>query len=358
LKIKTLALVTVLSSYTAFASPKLVLKPGLKTKIAESDKVKARVFGLNLALDGQYKLSDSTKAKASAGLALETGSNKSAIVGEFVPKQHVFLNEAFIDWTPLSFLNFQIGANNQRVYNSPLFLDEIPFFGLIESLQFEGELLKVRVFSQQAIPSNNTLELRTGSVEDGTPQFIANSLDVGLKGNLLAANIQLTQFQFKNLTHSVAYNSQFFGNTILGNLASNSEFAYEFSGYNIDTNVTFSPGEVFKLKLDVNYLYNDKAPDNSNTAYLFRATSYINDINFSLSIFEVQKDASIAFYNSGFFGHNNRQGFTLAYGSSIFNKNTNMKISFSSSSVITPNIYQADSKKLFVELNSSFDLIK
>jgi hypothetical protein len=342
---------------TTNAKPKLLLETNLNSKVIESDNVKARVFGLNTKALGRYIFNSSSKVVASAGLALETGSNESTIVDEFTPKQHVFLNKAYLKWRPFSPFNIKIGANNQDIYNSPLFLDSLAFFGVIESFSINNEILKIELFSQQAIPSNNTLTLRTGTVDEGTPFFIANTASMKLKGNILNANIQLTQFQFKNLSKSVAYNSQFFGNTVLGNLESNANFAYQFEGYNLAGGINYNINNNFGIKLLGQYLFNEKAPDNLSEAYLFKGSILIFNNKFSAGLFQIQRDATISYYNSSFYGHNNREGLLVGYEAVVLNDKTKLKVNYTSSEVIKSNIYQADSQSLFLELKTDFSIL-
>jgi hypothetical protein len=313
----------------------------------ESKRMEARTMGVGLDLITQREISPELFFKVDAGVRLENGSHKALDLAEFSPNQQVLLNEGLLLWKPWDFLDLQVGGLNQRHFSSPLFIDHVVFVGAGQQLLLKWGDYQFYLKLQQLIPNNRNLSTRLGSIDEGTPQFLSETLGINLAGDLVSLKIEGTMFAFTKLSPSVAHQSRFMGNSVSGVASDSARFNYTYQGTNVFGEMKWFFGEQSHLEFQGHYLFNRKAPDDRNTAMMARAGLQLSAWSSGLALFESQSDSTIAFYNSKALGHTNRKGFAVDLGLSM--KNGDFSLVWARSNPLQNNIFQ--SKADIISLN-------
>lgn len=305
----------------------------------ESTRMEARTMGVGLDIITRREISPELHFLVDAGLRLENGSHKALDLAEFSPNQQVLLNEGLLLYKPWSFLHLQVGGLNQRHFSSPLFIDQVVFVGAGQQLVLEWGEYQFYLKLQQLIPNNRNLSTRLGSIDEGTPQFLSETLGINLAGDLLSLKLEGTMFAFTKLSPSVAHQSRFMGNSVTGIASDSARFNYTYQGTNVFGEMKWFFSDQSHLELQGQYLFNRKAPNDRNTATMARLGLNLSPVFTGIAIFESQSDSTIAFYNSKSLGHTNRKGWALDLGLSM--KSGDFSLSWSQTNPLQSNIFQS-----------------
>jgi len=271
----------------------------------DDDQTEARIMGFGLDGKYRYKLYEKLSFHVHAGVRLEAGSNNSLNLKEYEPNQEIVLNEGTLNWNP-AFFELQAGAINQSYLDSPLLAGGSVFVGLKEKITFD---LGFKIFfaSQQSIPYNQTLNQRSGGIEEGTPSFFYHEAGLSFANSFASFEMKGGLYKYNNLSSEVANQSRYMGNEVSGT-GSLSRFLYDFEGTNLATEIQLGRDNIIALKVVGQYLYNDKAPDSSNTGHLLKGLLIYEDFEFGGELFENGANTSPGYYNSKTYGHNTRDG--------------------------------------------------
>jgi hypothetical protein len=287
------------------------IETSLYSLYVEGEQVEARIMGFGLGADGYYLFSEKLKAEASIGVLLDSGSTKSVNTNEFKVRQGFDLGEAKLNWLPWTFFNIQGGVLSQGYYESDLLIGNVGMPAARESLFLTTGEVTFKINAEQSIPNNNTLATRVGSVAEGTPSLLMESIEVLWKNEWNDLRFLVGKFSFSELSSNVAFESQFLGNSVTGIGVNNSAFAYEFEGYSLllryDSNF-----DDWRFGVKGFYSHNKKAPNGRSDSFSALVRVGYNKVDFFLEAFKNESDASPGFYNSKSYGHNNREGFRAA----------------------------------------------
>lgn len=310
----------------------------------EGKRSEAQIGGVGLNVQVENTLSQNLKFKVDAGLRLENGSHKSLDVAEFSPNQQVLLTEGVMSYSPFTSVELKLGAINQGHFHSPLFIDSTAFMGAMQRWDLRWGDYTLYLQAQQLIPNNRNLSTRLATIDEGTPQFFSETAGLELGGNVAKLDLAVSLFAYSKLSNSVAHQSRFMGNSVSGIGSDAAEFVYTYKGTNTRMMLWFDVAQIFAFKLDGHYTYNSQAPNNRNSAYLTRAALEFEKWTISGQYFESQSDASVAFYNERFLGHNNRQGHGL--GVSFDEGKGVLQLDLIQSRPLEFNIFQAKSTQV------------
>ena len=278
------------------------IRSGTYVDVVESAKLKARIIGYEFGIDITDKINNELELFFGASAILETGSNDViSSKDEWKPDQSLNLIDGGILYKPNNFLEFRLGALNQGIYNSPLLLASTPFAAMEQRLSFGWLYFK----AQQAIPSNNKLTKRIGTVETGTPSFMMETIGIEL-GHKTKFKMELSHYKYDGLHGYIAVDSTSLGNTTQG-IDTSAKFDYDFDGVNLYSAFRWMFND-FSIMADGQYLYNNKAPDTRNIGYLGRVGFAINKYSVFAESFRNESDSAPAFYNSKYYAHNNMMG--------------------------------------------------
>lgn len=297
-------LIAFLISCGALAAPldlkKLDIQSGLHFDYVDGEDISSRIFGYRFRVDAEKSLSEDVILFFSSSAILETGSNEVvADLTEFAPLETVVLNEGGVSYTPIELLNIKAGALSPREYNSPLLLTSSPVIGVQQTVDFDYIYFK----ALQAIPNNNRLARRVGTLDNGTPSFFMETLGLKYKENL---SLEVSHYFYKDLAPNIALKSRQIGNSVTGT-GEQARFNYGFSGYNVALRSKIRLGS-YDYGLYGQYILNDEAPTDRNLGYLagllFGGEKYLLEIE----TFRNETDSAPGFYNSKYYGHNNISG--------------------------------------------------
>jgi hypothetical protein len=320
---------------------------GVAMDIVEAQDIKARIFGYNIRVQINDKITSDFKLFFGATIALETGSNEVVgTVAEFEPNESISLNEGGVHYQPIQLLEFRVGALNQARFQSPLLIGSNAFAATEEKINFGSFYF----MAQQAIPSNNKLSKRLGTVETGTPYFSTET--IGLKfGRKSLFQLELSHYSFKDLSSDVASKSETFGNSVSG-IGAAKKFNYGFDGYNVTLLSKYQFGKN-AISLGGQYLSNEDAPSDRNMGYLAILGFKRNLYGFYVESFKNESDTSPGFYNSKYYGHNNMQGTGGTF--KVESKTFNLNLRYVDMKPIEANAIQAKTQIVSFNLSKSYD---
>jgi hypothetical protein len=340
-------------SFAISAETKIVdhlqLNTGLRLEVVEAEDLKARVMGFNLGLIADDKLSDSTDLFFDISGTFETGSNESVgNIAEYEPLETIILNNAGLLYSTRDFFSLKVGALDQGEFYSPLLIGNTAFAAIEEKIKFGSMYIKL----QQAIPSNNKLTKRVGTVDDATPYFGMEVLGFQV-GKETFLKIEAGRFLYRDLSSTTANISKEMGNSVTG-LKEAAEYNYEFEGTNtmVQFQHSFASGLITSFWGE--YLFNDKAPNGRNKGQLINLGLGNKVYMVHAESFRNESDSSPSFYNSKYYGHNNMQGQSAKF--SFNQKDYSFDMSFTRASVIEQTFVQADIDIITINLVRLYEI--
>lgn len=307
------------------------------------DKAEAASFNLNAS--GKYQLTDWLSLIAD-GKARFYSSQIQARFRDTFGGSNLFLNKFVVQAKPWRYLTLQAGAINQGELDLPLLISNRAFPGLREQLSYRHDFFEGFLMAQQTMPTSSSFNSNRSEVEE-TPTFFSETL--GARFTLtpgLKLTTKATHFAFNNLPAVTAFDSGKIGNTTSGFLAPNSQFLYEFNGYALSGSIDYEHNELFSAGVGGMFVENSKAATASSRGQLLHAEMAARFYNVifkpRFEMFFNESDTAPAAYNSGRYGHNNREGQSLSletvfpeWGFKISARATNAK-------TINPNAFQND----------------
>lgn len=285
---------------------------GVQALSVDSDKVRAKLWSVKPKLRSSYELNESSTFYFDFGASLETGSNRSFQVDEYNPRRDFYVSKAFFQFRFMENLGLEVGAINQEIYHSPIFLDYLAFVGLRETWRFKLLGLDINIFAQQSIPNNQDLSQRISLIEAGTPLFYAETIELAYKNSNFRSALAYTHFNFKNVSKTVADKSRYLGNTVEGIASDNATFVYPYQGHNSTLMLSYRLPS-FLLEFQGQYLHNSKAPNSKASAYFTGLYVGLPTLFLHLEHYKIRNDATIAYFNSGLYGHTNRLGYAIGF---------------------------------------------
>lgn len=337
------AAISLLFCASTFAQVQWQSKFDLTTRAlyVESSTQQARRFGIIPASEITISIQDNLTFYSRASALLETGSYKGTLLDEFKPDQQVILNHAFFDYAPWSGSQLLAGALPMKDWSTDLLVDSTRFLGV-------GARQKLPLWAQAsvsvdvlgAIPSNQELTNRLGSVSEGTPSYWQAGLTLDLPGDILGILTKAYAWGYSNVDGDIAYQSGFMGNQTQGVGSTNTRFVYSYKGFAGSFDIK---GELAPVRwgLGLDYLFNDGAPDERNQATRARVMIGYTQHDFTIGFFEIESDASIGYYNNSMLGHNNREGIQFDYKYQ-YSKDNSLGLEIVQSKTIRASLLQVD----------------
>lgn len=312
-----------------------------RANYVESTTQQARTFGIAPAVALDIKINEKLNFYSRASALLETGSHKGTLLDEFKPDQQIILNYAYFNYLPWHQAQIKLGAIPMKDWAPDILVADTRFLGagFIQALSLWNEA-KLSLFGLGAIPSNQELTNRLGTVSEGTPSYTQLGLSLELPGDLLAIKTKVFAWNYNDIGGNVAFQSGFMGNQTNGIGSANTRLSYEFKGL-AASGSAMSNFSNWYLELAGDYLFNDGAPDNRNQALRARTTIGTGAHDLSLVWYEIESDAAIGYYNNAFLGHTNRDGLALEY-KYHHSKAENIGIAFVRAKTLQANLLQAD----------------
>lgn len=332
---------------------------GLSALGLKGDKQSAQVSAAFAEFWGLYKSASWLSFRVRAGAQFEVGGHEALFTDEFAPENTLYLEEGYAQatWGETWRASLKLGAVNQRSSGNPFLVTDVAFPAAVQSLAWTEGRWAVELSAQQALANHYQRSARLGSVKEGTPQFWQEKLQVQWENHRNQVKVHAGHFTFKNLSSDVAYQSQFMGNTVFAESPENAGFAYGFGGAFAGAEWKGLATRAQSLGLKANYLFNDRAADGSNTAvslggeYEYRLSESQTSWGLNVLGFENESDASVGYYNSKIYGHNNRRGWSVSLSGHFRRSKLKAELGLVQSAVLEDNaLYQDDQNLIFFKL--------
>ncbi|EQC48416.1 hypothetical protein M899_1845 [Bacteriovorax sp. BSW11_IV] len=321
---------------------------------------KATKQEIKASVSGFHKFYPSIDLKFDVGAVLRAGSTDSLFDNnEYDGESGLTISEGAFEYRPMNFISLEAGALRMDRKSSPLLLSGRAMLGLREAIQYGNGGVKVGLTAIQATPSIKNTSDRIDRVEEGTPSYFSEGVFVQFSKNNFTLDSSASHFAFSNLSNGVARESLFNGNSVSGNREDGAEFLYDFAGWNVSNKATLETSAI-DLSIHHNYLVNTEAAAGKNKGQLIGVNvKYKGDTathELGLESFKVESDASVAYYNNKFYGHNNREGLAASYIFNDLGNNFELEATGVASNVIKKSDTQ-DKETLFIlTLRKFYDL--
>jgi hypothetical protein len=327
---------------------------------ADSTLNTASVMGVGISAHAKHYLTEDIHARISGGLNVQTGSSSSARDNNiYTPSNGNYLKEAAVSYSPISMIEIEGGVVNQSFLNAPMVVDKKGFIAAKEKFSYKLLDTTFSFLATQAIPNNRNLSQKIDVNDEGDPRFYAESFVIDQELYVGEFTFSTTHYAYDNISNSIAYESILLGNTGTPISKGNGTLANTYSGWNFDLSYNANINNNFNLKVTGSFITNSQATEN-NTGYRVGPKLSYNtgDHRYSLEFenFQIEADASVAYYNSSRYGMANKQGNRLRF--EYFNRPSNLKLGAEviSNSVINENIYQSDETVILFSLRKTYDL--
>lgn len=247
------------------------------------------------------------------------------------------LIESYFD-LDTSFLTFRFGNIKQDFLEAPLLITDKTFSSLIQKLSFDlQDNVKLTIFLQEAITDNAVESIvREAQLNKWVPLFFTSSFFFDFN-NVFDLNIKekLTAFYMTNLSPAIAEGSLIYGNNI-DYMESDSRFKYGFLGIYNSLNFQKILSNNWVIEIGGDIIYNFLASNTYNQGDRVYSSLYHNyedfvELRLIGEYFANQSDTSVAYFNSELYGHNNREGFRLAFQSHFYSSGLTLGLSYTGS---------------------------
>lgn len=289
------------------------LNGAMKSKAIDEGENFSRTFGLGLNLKAFKTWSAYFSSVISIGINMENGASDFVLNDEHAARSSFGLDEAYIQFNPISTAGFRVGSLNQRLVKNPLLVGSKSFPGTHEYYEYRPQSnLSFTLDAEQSIAYATNSDDTRRKIQDQPPAFFFERI------GLLAApttqttvNFGIGHFLFDQLPSVTAYYSRTGGNTITGISKEGSAFAYDFQGVSMDAKVAVEFGQYTLSTLGA-AARNYQAPQGLNQGRMGGMVLEKNLDRLTLGlggyIFYTERDVAPAEFNDKVLGHNNRNG--------------------------------------------------
>lgn len=299
-----------------------------------------KTVGLAFRIRAQKNLSEALWFKFQGGAILETGSSSTLFTNEFEPKSRLKLEEASFN-SRFSIVQISLGALRHSL--SPLVLKGGTFPSAYAALLPVWGKFYSKAELQGSVPTSSTLSTRSTGKEP-TPTLFTSTGSVGWRDKSAQfAGLNLSYFQFSNLTRGIAQDSRFYGNTVTG-IGAASRFLYQYSGFVGGPSALFAINNHNLVGAQLDFSQNDKGPRNSSRGLYGKIEYIYRDQDFAvrpqLEWYQNEGDASPAFFSHEEFGHNNRKGFGTVVRVELKQTKLNFELKYRKTNLMEANTFQ------------------
>jgi len=338
--VKSLIIGLLLFALPVEASGLLQWNASLAGRSTDDSFSSTKTVGLAFRLRAKKNLSQALWLKFQGGAILETGSSSTLFTNEFEPKSRLKLEEASFN-SRFSIAQFSLGALRHSL--SPLVLKGGTFPSAYGALLPVWGNLYSKLELQGSIPTSNTLSTRSTGKEP-TPALFTTTGAFGWRDkNAQFAGLNLSYFQFNNLTRGIAQDSRFYGNSVTG-IGAASRFPYQYAGFVGGPSALLAINNHHLVGAQLDFSQNDKGPRNSSRGLYGKIEYIYRDQDFAirpqLEWYQNEGDSSPAFFSHEEFGHNNRKGFGGVVRVELKETKLNFELKYRKTNLIEANTFQ------------------
>ena len=321
----------------------------------------SRLAGTEVEGSFGLPLMQGLESRLRAGMQLETGSSHEVYPNPYSPQQRQRLKDALVRWTPIEAIQIDAGVQDQDRLESPLLLSLQSFPAILERAQVGNGPLKLGFIAEQSLAATDPALGYTR--EQGAPTFFLERMTLEYSpDDKVKLEGRLSHFLFQGLPESVAYMGRLFGNTVDGLGPRNSHFVYGYQGFELGLSASARLSARIEPRLYSEGVLNTAAPSGSQGAYrlglesafqLGRSTRLVP----SVEVFHIESDASPAYFNSMFLGHNNRQGGALGARLQLPDNGPELGLQAVKAQVVERSPYQSEFTLFYFFIRSQYGVL-
>ncbi len=321
----------------------------------------ARILSTRASLEVDHHFTDFLSFNFDGGATFEAGTyDRNAVAGEGPrPSNRLGLSESSLRLNMLDILSVKAGAINQRVFQAPMLLGTTAFLGSYQELNF-GSNNRFYLFAEQAYASNKDLAstLPDNGGDQVLPKFFTEGAGLTLAYQQVRFNLQAMHWAYQKLGAGIATESVARGNSATTTGSGNfTGFKYDYQGYAARSSLDLPLLLGSILKLQAQYLLNDKGPKNKNYGQMAELgldfPTWDHRMELSTRYLKIMPDASPAFYSSY---DNNREVYELSGAWKSGHSPLEVKLSAAHLQEIYQNPYMSDENRFSFNLRSRIDL--
>lgn len=324
------------------------------TNVSEQRKL----ISTNLDLKANARLMENLLVILEGSLRLQSGSVQ-ALNASDDEKNPIKLKEAGLHYRPLPMLILSAGALDMSSTHSELSMDANAFPAIRASFQ-SGSLHNpdFRFFIESAIPTNTSLATDTQDFE-ATPELQSAGFQYQAKWSEKSSlKLSLMGFRWGSLPGSVAAKSYVKGNSV--NLFSETlgAFDYGFSGFEAEILTRNFISSTVSVEPSLRAMQNSEAPEGLGQAWQAGLGSTLHtdttDYSLSASRFEIQPDATVAFYGPTLLFNTNRTGYTAKFEINFKKHDFKVSARYADAELLFDNPVQSRERSILVKLETTY----
>lgn len=321
------------------------------------EQSQSKIVDIRYDLKTKYLLNKSFNLDIQPAVRLQSGQTQS-VDGSDKPENKITLNQAAVDFTPVSQFKASAGALNQKDMHTELLLNSIAFpAARAEGILTSGNL-RTSLAIETAIPTSTSLSTNTKELEPTPSLNTAAFLFDWHHSKNLFWKTRTGYFIYGNLPSAVAQQSGLLGNEVNKLSDANYTFMHSFEGFEASTEFKFPTMKILDLLGGVEYVLNQKAPSDLNVAYRYSLGGdfHINKnlaLNLRGNYFFIAPEAAVAYFNTWNSG-TNRTGYSSELGLSFKKEAFSIGVRYTDSEVIYTNAIQSREKSILIKLETFY----
>lgn len=340
-------------------------KTKLKWKVStegrqwENSNERVQIAGFGAVFDFTHTINQNFLFKAVTGATMRSGYVHTRF-GEMRAGNSVWLAEGYLQGSVGSVLTLRGGVINQGIWDMTQLNDGGAFPGLLQKIKF-GDDYYVELMAGQSIPvAHDDLATRTTGAEP-TPSFMVESLKIGLepKDAWLTVSAFGGHWAYHDLPMRVAGESEVGGNTLIEVGEKTKQFKYRFEGWFVGANGQLNFTKRTNLGAYIRISQNTQVPEAYGASQVAGGSVTIGlpgnvDLRSGVDFFFAESDASPAYYNSTYYGHNNRDGYAVGLSANFKDQGFRVGGLFTDANVINPHPLQERQQLYILKFETNY----
>ncbi|MDD0853036.1 hypothetical protein HBN50_08010 [Halobacteriovorax sp. GB3] len=324
------------------------------------DLNKSSVLNSSLGLSAKGSIFQNTEVIFDGSLYFSSGSTSSVYDNNRLTERNgTSLKNAYIHYNYQDLLSLKAGAINQREQENLIVVGRKAFLGAKETLSFNLFDLKVTMNATQTRARSESSKEGLGNLDEGSPLFMRESISLETINDYIGLKVIVGHFAYDNLSNDVAYNSQFHGNTVSGYTKTNSEFDYNYVGWDYKLEASASLNHNLSVGAGVSYVINQGAPDSKNRgSALIGSTKYTSgDWTYKVTYnkLNIQSDTAPALYLNMAQTPNTTSD-SLELTALNISSDFELRLFYQNSKPLEQNFYQDNNQIIQLELRKGYEI--
>lgn len=260
------------------------------------------MLGTTLNIGAKYVFSDWAYVEANPSLKFLSGHTQSASATNDRDKNVLLQSTQFV-FSDANYFSASAGIQDLTKDHSSILINNPMASARVMVSSGEKNKTAASLFSYAGVPgsssdSNNSNDL------DKTPSFGSTGLRLRYKDDLFESHIQVSMFQYRDLSSAVATDSYLLGNSTTAETSMTSvrQFDYEFQGVEAIAEIDWQFHPLFKWNINASAIQNREAPEGLNSGYAIVNTLEIGvgskwKVIPSYTYYRIEPDATVANFN-------------------------------------------------------------